>query len=612
MYKRRPSRLENKDATLTSGARTRIPLKKRLTQSFADYKWWLTALIWVVALVLGYIGFAKYFSAIGAVTSFWDIFYRDLQLLKLGFVELPGALNAELQVARYLVPAVGLYTAAQTLVDILHDQIQLFCVRFMKDHVVICGLGQKGLLLSDRYRELGEQLIVIEKDEKNVMIGHCKERGTVVLTGNAADPQLLRKAQAHKAKYVISVCGNDGTNAEVAVNVRQLARGRKGRALSCLVHIVDLQLWRLLREHEIRMGRLNAFRLGFFNVYETGARALLYECSSFSNEEVRESRPHILVVGVGRMGESLVINAAKRWRDSENINVGRLRITMIDKKAQSKKESLCLRYPQLEKVCELLPIEIDVDSPEFERAAFLFDSHGRSDVSTIFICLGEDLVALTAALKLYQRIRPLEIMTIVRMNVDAGLATLLQGDQDRHESLRNVQAFALLEHTCTPDLIWGGCINEILARAIHEDYLRNERRKGETPKTNPSMVPWEDLPEGLRESNRSQAEHIRVKLEVIDCDLFMTTDWDVPLFEFSQEEVERLAKLEHERFVEERLRAGWKFGIIKDLEKKTNPTLIPWNELSGREKDKDIDAVRGIPAFLARAGFQVYRSKKLE
>jgi len=83
----------------------------------------------------------------------------------------------------------------------------------------------------------------------------------------------------------------------------------------------------------------------------------------------------VIVVGIGRLGESLILNTARRWRYSGSISSGRLRITLIDKKAKNKKESLYLKYPQLEKVCELLPVEIDVNSAEFEQGAFLFNQN---------------------------------------------------------------------------------------------------------------------------------------------------------------------------------------------------------------------------------------------
>ncbi len=590
-------------------------LWKKLKRWLQDYKWLLIVAGWVMALVLGYVGFEKHFSAIGQPTLPWDNFYLTLQLFSMQSGWVLGPIGWEFQVARLLAPALTVYTAAQALAIILHERLQLFGMQFLKDHIVICGLGRKGLLLCKGFRESGERVVVIEQDEDNGLLRRCRELGATVLIGNAVDAGLLRRARVHKAKSIISVCGNDGANAEVAVHTRQLVESRKGKALSCLVHIFDLPLSNLLREREIMMGKPDAFRLEFFNVFESGARIMLEEYPPFSETgEVHGSRSHIVVVGVGRMGESLVVNAARRWRDRGNARAGRLRITLIDKEAKRRKESLCLRYPQLERVCELEPVQVDFNDPELERGEFLFDDHGRCDVTMIYICLDNESNALAAALMLRQRVRTLKIPIVVRMTHDAGLATLLRGEKIKREGFVSLHAFGLLDRTCTLDLIFG-CTYEILARAIHENYVRYEKEKGFTPETNPSMVPWDELPERLKESNRRAADHIRVKLEAIGCDIAITNDWDVPLFEFSEEEVELMAEMEHESWVAEKLSKGWKYGPTRDDEAKTHPCLVPWNQLISDERykdepDKDRDLVRGIPAFLAKARFQIYRSMK--
>lgn len=588
--------------------KARAPLIEIIVQWIADYRLPLAAIMLAAALVLGYIGNLKYVAAVGESDSFWNVSYYTFRLINPVAAPLQGPLNIELQIARFLTAVAGFYIAIEALLSIFRNQVQSLRVRRMKGHTIICGLGQKGLLLADRYRMEGEPVVVIESDEGNPMLGHCMDKGVVILMGNAADPQLLRKARVHMAQRLIAVCGNDGANAEVALHARQLVPGRN-RALPCLLHIVDLQLWGLLRERELRMGVANTFRLSFFNIYESGARALLNaHPPSGSATDPTAPLPHILIVGMGRLGKSLLINAAKRWRNSSNAVNGKLRISIVDRMASRRRESLIVSYPQLEKVCELRPLDMDADSPEFERGEFLYEPDGRCEVSGIYVCLGDEPAALTAALKLNRCLKPLKIPIVVRMNLGGGLSTLLQKSNEGDMRPGNVHAFPMLEATCTPESIWGGSINEMLARAIHEDYVRNAIKRGDTPQTNPSMAPWDNLPPNLKESNRNQAEYITVKLRQLGYDFDMTTDWDRPPLEFTAQEVEEMAKMEHIRFVDERLREGWKLGPVKDSEKKISPTLIPWGELSEMEKDKDRDPVRAIPALLAKAGYLVYRS----
>lgn len=451
-----------------------IPKKslwKKLKRFFVDNKWPLIGSIWVVAFSLGYIGFSEYFSATGEIYYFWDIFYRTLQLLALesGFVS--GSIGWELQIARFLIPAVAAYTAVQALAIIFKEQIQMFRLRLMKNHVVICGLGEKGLLLSNGFREKDEHVVVIEKDGNNGLLKQCKEQGTIILSGNAADPIQLRRARVNKAKYLISVCGDDGANAEVAVRARELVLSRKGRALSCLIHISDSQLCDLLRERELKLGKLDAFRMELFNVFESGARILLDEYPPFNKtSNDHNSSPHLVIVGMGHIGENLIVNATRKWLDRSKNNSGLLRFSLIDKEAVKKKESLYLRYPKLKKVCDLMPVEADIKTLEFNQTKFIFNEQVQSGVTIVYICMDNDLDALRAGLAIRQQFMALDTPIVISMIQDKGPAILLKGGEDKQDIFNNLHIFGILEHTCTPDLI-SRCTYEILARAIHADYV---------------------------------------------------------------------------------------------------------------------------------------------
>ena len=125
------------------------------------------------------------------------------------------------------------------------------------------------------------------------------------------------------------------------------------------------------------------------------------------------------------------------------------------------------------------------------------------------------------------------------------------------------------------------------------------------------MVPWDSLPENIKESNRNQAEHIRIKLDAVGCFAALLDDWDAEPLSFTQEEIEKMAEMEHDRYVEERRRGGWKLGP-RNLEKKTNPDLVSWEKLAEGEKDKDRATVRRLPDFLAGVGLKVCRMRETQ
>ena len=67
--------------------------------------------------------------------------------------------------------------------------------------------------------------------------------------------------------------------------------------------------------------------------------------------------------------------------------------------------------------------------------------------------------------------------------------------------------------------------------------------------------------------------------------------------------------MEHLRFCGERLLAGWRYAPgPKDPVHKTSPTLVPWEDISEVEREKDREQVRAIPQVLAEAGWTIART----
>ncbi|MFO8173493.1 MAG: NAD-binding protein [Longimicrobiales bacterium] len=565
--------------------------------------WPLVALLAVGALVMGFVGFEGFYAVLGEPRSGWDLLYLSLQLFVLESGAVWGPVPWELQVARLLAPAVAGYAAVGALVILLRDQMERFRLRFYRNHVVICGLGRKGLFLARALREKRKRVVIIEEDADNDLVDTAREDGAVVLVGDARDPHLLRTARVHKSFHLVAVSGNDGVNAEVAVRARALLLGRRSTPLTCLVHIVDPGLCDLLRMQEVARRQEDAFRLDFFNVFEGGARALLSRFPVTGRSEGPAA--HIVVVGLGRFGENLVLQAAREWRLGNGSSADPLQVTVVDEDAVSRTESLSARQPWLAQVCEVRAVDALLESREFAEARFLSDAQGRPAVSSIYICFDNDSRGISAALTLYRQVRDRGVPVVVRTVHGGGLASLLREGAGADTDLAQLHAFGLLDRTCNPDLLFAGA-NEALARAIHEEYVRDRVSKGDSPQRDQAMLPWEELDEDLKESNRAQAAHIGVKLAAVGCDLAPLVGWDADSFAFEPEELELLARMEHDRWVEDRLRSGWSLGP-KDERRKTTPHLVPWEDLDELLRDRNRNTIRELPRFLARAGLRITR-----
>ena len=262
-------------------------------------KWPVLITLAAISLVLGYIGFAKYAAAQGETPSSLDLIYQTLQLVSMNSGLVPGPINWQLQVARFLIPALTVFTALSALAMIFSEQMQVFKLWRIRDHVIICGLGRKGALLVEQFRSLDLDVVVLEQDEGNDWLEISRGLGAVVLVGDAADPDLLHQAKVGRAKYLIAVMGDDGANAEVAVQAQEMTRERTAGVLTCLIHIVDPQLYDLLREKELAHQNLSSYRLELFNIYDRGARLIL---KSVRDVESQGTPGHILVIGMGKLG----------------------------------------------------------------------------------------------------------------------------------------------------------------------------------------------------------------------------------------------------------------------------------------------------------------------
>lgn len=593
----------NRVGSNSSWGRSKRPWRERLRRIWRDYQWPVLVGLELFLLLLGYIGFQQYGAARGRSATPLDTVYLTLQLVTLESGALTGPLNWKLEAARLLLPAMTAYTAAVAFAALFRDQVQRITMWFIRDHIVICGLGRKGILLADHFREQGDRVLCIEQSKSQ-----CRVRGALALVGDATDVEVLRKAAVHRARWLIAVCGDDGVNAEIAVAARGLARRRKRGALTCVIHIVDPRLCVLLRERELAAEEGARFRLELFNIFDHGARILLREHPPLDDSgPPLDHPPRLLVVGLGGLGQSLIVHAARDGWHARSGNDASMRITVVDREADSLVASLEARYPRLAQVCELVPRQMDVRSAAFQRAEFLRDSQGQCNVDVAYICLDNDSLGLHAGLTVLQNTRPHPLPIVVRMAKATGLASLVRHGDDGDEAFGNLHVFGLHDRVCTGDLVLGGT-HEILARATHEEYVRHQEQLGQTPPTNPLMVAWEALPESIRESNRRQVDHIGLKLRAIAHGIAPLTDWEAASFHFSADQVQVMARMEHERWRQELYQSGWAHAPgPKDPGKKTHPSLLPWDELPQAERETNCIAVRELPAFLARAGLQVYR-----
>jgi hypothetical protein len=576
--------------------------RTRLRPVWRGKGWLIIGVLACAALILGFVGYRI------ESDSGWEVIgYRSFQLFGLEG-EPPTDPNAALIAAQWLAPLVAAAAAVKAVASIFREQLQLIGLRFFaRDLRVIAGLGTVGFRLATVLYDTGAKVVAVEREAANPSIAGCRERGIPVVKGDATDADILSRTRLGRAREMFVACGADGVNLDV---VRAATRvvSEPGR-LRVHVHLRDLALWRPLQAQVLSAPEPFPFRLEFFNVLETAARVLLDQHPGVPEPigDGRPQRPHVLFVGLDEIGEFAILQLAGRWLNRPAAPGERLRISVVGPAADDEVRALLERYPEIEDICAITSESADVGSAQFARGEVGCLRIEGEPVTAVYVCLASEMDGLIAALAL-KGLPGLSYVPLVAVLQDeeAGIANLIDTGTG---GPRDVAEFGILQRALVVDVALG--TNEILARLRHEEYLRGERLRGQTPETNPSMVPWEELPEPLRESNRAFADGIGKKLTDYGCALV-----PAPLAQanetdhvFAPDEVEQLAREEHDRWMRDLRKDGWTATTgAKDSVRKVHPLLVDWEELSEVDRDRDRDSIRALPAMLARAGFAIHRA----
>lgn len=136
-------------------------------------------------------------------------------------------------------------------------------------------------------------------------------------------------------------------------------------------------------------------------------------------------------------------------------------------------------------------------------------------------------------------------------------------------------------------------LQEKLAEALHNIW----REKIKTTSGQEEKC-WNEVPEEYKESSRAHANSIPSKLREIQCFLSESEEGRTPIKEFTAEQIEHLAKLEHDRWNTERLQNQWGQGKERDAQSRRSPFLIPWDDLKEEVQDIDRALVRSYIQIL--------------
>ena len=541
-----------------------------------------------VALALGYFGLRTYVhtpagAKAGLGTSWLDIAFDDVQLFALQApLNGPGPYTLALQIARFLAPATTIAAGIGALLVLLGEQLRSWRAARASKHAIVTGDGPDALELCRQLHAENRKIVLVSTAAAAVAQA-CRYR-LLTVSGDPADPGTLRAAGLAGADELYA-CGSRSTVNAATVLQALESSPRRSRALTTYAQVRDAEICAALRARRIGASGDPLLRLDFFAIEEIAARVLL---DKHPVADADGNAAHVVIVGFGWLGQAILREIARR----RGPGGPKVRVLVQDD-CPAAVDSFIRRFPAINDSCE---VEVTNRAEQFKLA--------DRKPTLMLVCLSDNEEALSTGLAAAHSVADRSDRVVLCMGEPTPFDSVLSG---QHALLDDVggrlTVFDVTEQATMPSRIRDDA-NDRLARAIHRGYLEDCAASGDSPQENKSMRSWEELPDHLRQSNFAQAAHMGVKLTSIDC--VITPQTNPPAeFAFTEGEIDRLARMEHYRWMLERRALGYQPG--PDRDRKQHPDLVEWEELSEVAQQKDQAAVKQIPKLLRQAGFQVLR-----
>ncbi|TQS46912.1 RyR domain-containing protein [Cryptosporangium phraense] len=584
----------------------------------------------IAAFVLGFVGLPQHIADVnraggGFRTSVVDVLYYDLQMFVLDSdpVEAGATLPVTLQIARFLAPATAAYLIFVTAQSVIARQLEAVRARTARGHAVVFGSEPAvgavvaGLLADPaarrRWRRSRRRRVVLvarEAPSAADLLRHVRW-----IPGNPWDAAALRRARAHVAAEVFALSDDGTANAQAAVVVANLLADIPGRQKGPVFYgqIDDESLYASLIAREI--SHSDDLRLELFNPLDRIARRLL----ATHPPDTSDGTPLVAVVADGPIVGTMLGALAGWWRavrapagpaldvrvlDVPALDGPALDVRVLDPTGDGRAWTAATHTTALR--VGAAPFDRGIRELAAERAA-----RTPAVPTFVYVFAGSDNEAIRRGAKVRSALHdarraPHVVVAVTTPGISLDLVTTAAaGDSAGDPARRWISLFNVTNEVYALDDLRLGA-GERMARAIHDAYVRACAARGETVETNPSMAPWDRLSPDLLASNRAQAADLGPKLRSIGCVLAPTTTNAEP-FAYQGDELERLARLEHDRWVRSRTSLGWTFGERRDAVSRQHPDLVSWDELGEAAKGLDRQAVAAIPLVVETVGLQVVR-----
>jgi voltage-gated potassium channel Kch len=583
----------------------RAALTYLMTSRLRD--WLVLVPVAAAALTLAMIGYTLHCKP-GHCLGFAAALFRSIDLLRFGRMPDPSQSPLELFIVPFLIPGAMLVTGARLALRNLMREMRVVWAHRLRDHAIVCGLGDTGLHVIENLRAAGTPVVVITLNLEDEKAAACEELGIPVLKGDARQLSLLNLAGLPYARLLIATCGSDAVNVEIGLRARDALTEGKAQRGSFQVLPEMRSQWLLETIWLHRSAALGSESIEFrpFNLY-SGAVLEVLRRAGFGRlaREPEGSRPRVLLAGFGETNTQLILQAVQ---NTFALPRRRFRATVFDDKGGARLPALEARYPGVMSLADIDFVGCTFATEDPSAWSVVDEALGAAvqDASALsaVVALADDATSLYAALQFRERLDrhgAVGAPVFVRLRDQSRLGGFMASLDGPDILVTRFAPFGDLGALTKPRALFDSRA-DALARALHESYLEITADAGDYP----AAVPWAQLPERFKQSNRLFADHLPIALNELG---IVLAEVDAPPLALTEGEIEALAAMEHWRWSIERQLLGWTAGKPRDDAARRHPLLLPWPDLEEEDRERNRRLARAIPKIAAAAGVGLLRER---
>ena len=173
---------------------------------------------------------SQYRNADGSTIK-WGEALHHVYFLLFGQPSLAYVDNWVVEALNILIPPLGLATVVDGGVRFAYlffamHRLEKEWVEVITDsmigHVVVCGAGRVGFRVVEQLLKVGQQVVVIEKNEQAHFAGVLRDGNVPVLFDDIANPKSLERVNIRTAQAIVCATNDDLANLNVALDARKV------------------------------------------------------------------------------------------------------------------------------------------------------------------------------------------------------------------------------------------------------------------------------------------------------------------------------------------------------------------------------------------------------